>query len=587
MPTSPEEVHQVKMLWYTNIWEIGATMFELLTLERVEYYFMDQGHDGNLDESALHKRWPYPILMTTILSCLEGDPASRYSIGDLQDRIRGYRNRCVIDKLQFVARQPHDNSVASNAGPNLDTNPEDATRLYYRGNEIEQMQYGSWRRNLSSPDYRTRETDDFYRDPEVRTLIFPPLLPDGPRGDDLDDDDYEAPGPRRDGNYENPIYISSKAAMVGADPQGSRDGHQASPETSASRERHANRDPKGNAAAQARGDLNEGKIQERDGYQPPQSGPHSSAARGGANDSYQEDWTSQPPNSGPLQPLLSPPVARNEVRDSLEEGEIRSGGGEIRPSATQNVSAPLQKVGQAVIRILGLSRPNSEEQGDGELNAGNAGSKREDEDEDEDNDEDYDEEGSLTPSSSSEEAARQEQLGEGEDENDDDDDEEDGRRTPSSSSEEPTAEGRKESPELSMSSRTNPTSHKLMQDSVTDNHGRATTLPSLTGSMFNGSPTFKPLPRPASLLRENPSAGTVDSVVAMYRDAEQEGDVDRVEGLRSTWGRTIRAYGEAEERGDWNTVGAFDDAYQNGRRAGAAANINAVTDGNVRKRGGR
>lgn len=238
----PGYTNDHKILSHTNVWAIGATMFELLTLERVDDFFAKQ-HNGvsrRLNGPALLARYPYQNLMKSILRCLEPLPKDRPTIEQLQESIERERSR-----------------VAYSARPAImSTYPDTDTRLYYKGNEIEKMAPG-WTRDTSLIVY-AEGPDDCYGDPDLRPLKYPYFAnydpnfngrddssdEHGPNEHSPDEDDEDADN-NASGHQGNPINISSsKAASAGADPAESR----STPDSSGTARRRAIKEPPKNAA---------------------------------------------------------------------------------------------------------------------------------------------------------------------------------------------------------------------------------------------------------------------------------------------------------------------------------------------------
>ena len=112
----------------TNVWAIGAIMFELLTHEAVAYYLNDEEWTVNeVFKDIPNVRNPkYSGPLTELIRlCLMPDPWDRPSIEELELKI-GARWQSILD--------------AYAADPIL----QQKDRLYYRGSEINQMPPGNW-----------------------------------------------------------------------------------------------------------------------------------------------------------------------------------------------------------------------------------------------------------------------------------------------------------------------------------------------------------------------------------------------------------------------------------------------------------
>ena len=117
-----------KLSAHTNVWAIGAIMFELLTHEAVAYYLNDEEWTVNeVFKDIPNVRNPkYSGALTELIRlCLMPDPWDRPSIEELELKI-GARWQSISD------------AYATN--PSL----QRKDRLYFRGSEINQMPPGNW-----------------------------------------------------------------------------------------------------------------------------------------------------------------------------------------------------------------------------------------------------------------------------------------------------------------------------------------------------------------------------------------------------------------------------------------------------------
>lgn len=136
---------------YTNIWAIGATMYELLTLHR----FRKALHSGG--EIRTDRTPEYTdTLRHLVRSCLRPNPQDRPDIPQLLEIIRHSRSQF---KLEGSRLRGEDQSV-----------PHETERLYYSGKEIETMEPGRWQ--PTNPDLMEKDESGF-RDPRYSTLKFP------------------------------------------------------------------------------------------------------------------------------------------------------------------------------------------------------------------------------------------------------------------------------------------------------------------------------------------------------------------------------------------------------------------------------
>lgn len=182
---------------HTNIWGIGAIMFELVTHEAVAYYLADD--EWTVNEAFItipNLRNPkYSDALTELVKiCLMPEPWDRPSIEELELK---------IDASCQSIRDRYD------ANPSL----RERDRLYYRGSEINQMPPGNWNywnpvmkdvpRPSASPDSNEP------KNPFTDSISYPPFPtselddPEEKGGKVRDDDDNDGEnqkpkGPRGD-----------------------------------------------------------------------------------------------------------------------------------------------------------------------------------------------------------------------------------------------------------------------------------------------------------------------------------------------------------------------------------------------------
>lgn len=161
---------------HTNIWAIGATMYDLLTLHQVRraLYSGEIDEDGEgLGEIQTTKEPEYTsTLRRLVRSCLRPNPQQRPNIRQLREIIGSSRAEF---KLEGSRLRGEDQSV-----------PHETERLYYRGKEIEKMEPGGWQpthSNLPEGD----ESD--FRDPRYSAVRFPNWGVTGKMGDEDEDKD--------------------------------------------------------------------------------------------------------------------------------------------------------------------------------------------------------------------------------------------------------------------------------------------------------------------------------------------------------------------------------------------------------------
>ena len=152
-----------KLSAHTNVWAIGAIMFELLTHEAVAYYLNDDEWTVNeVFKDIPNLRNPkYSGALTELIRlCLMPDPWDRPSIEELELKI-GARSRSISDAFA--------------ANPSL----QEKDRLYYRGSEINQMPPGNWHywnpvvNDVPHPSDPTDSQEP--KNPFTDSIVYPPF----------------------------------------------------------------------------------------------------------------------------------------------------------------------------------------------------------------------------------------------------------------------------------------------------------------------------------------------------------------------------------------------------------------------------
>ena len=157
----------------TNVFAIGATMFELVTLERAEHWFDENRGLAALGSQVMHKASNSAYshqLIELIADCMSAEPADRIEVKELHSQIKRHRDLIAKD---YGSREAKDHD-----------------RLYYKGNEINDMSPGEFiplADKVERPDLS--EQLDFV-DPSLSPIRFPDLGPaayekegDGPEQD--------------------------------------------------------------------------------------------------------------------------------------------------------------------------------------------------------------------------------------------------------------------------------------------------------------------------------------------------------------------------------------------------------------------
>ena len=148
---------------HTNIWGIGAVMYELLTLHSVQRALFPHEVDPAGTREGLGPITTLKVpeystdLRSLIRKCLRPNPHDRPRIGDLEDQTAIFRKH-FNDYYEGIREQP--------------TTPHEDERLYYRGKEIEWMSTGNW-----LPTYIGHNSDDQHEsgfpDPDLSPMEYP------------------------------------------------------------------------------------------------------------------------------------------------------------------------------------------------------------------------------------------------------------------------------------------------------------------------------------------------------------------------------------------------------------------------------
>ena len=145
---------------HTNIWAIGATMYNLLTLHQVSraLYRGEIDEDGEgLGEIRTTKEPEYSYTLRHLVrSCLRPNPQQRSGIPHLQAIIGSSRAEFEREASRLRGEDP---SVS-----------HQIERLYYRGKEIEKMEPGGWKPTHSN---LPEEDESDFRDPRYSAVRFP------------------------------------------------------------------------------------------------------------------------------------------------------------------------------------------------------------------------------------------------------------------------------------------------------------------------------------------------------------------------------------------------------------------------------
>ena len=166
----------------TNVFAIGATMFELVTLERADHWFDETRGLGALGSQVMRmaNNSVYSHqLVELIVDCMNAEPTDRIDVKKLHSQIKKHRDPIAKD---YGSREPKNNH-----------------RLYYRGNEINEMSPGNFIPLMEKIERRDISEPLDFKDPSLSPVRFPDLGPaayehedDGPeqvfrKGDDADE----------------------------------------------------------------------------------------------------------------------------------------------------------------------------------------------------------------------------------------------------------------------------------------------------------------------------------------------------------------------------------------------------------------
>ena len=173
-----------KLSAHTNVWGIGAIMFELLTNEAVAHYLYDNKWtvDGVFTDIPNLRNPKYSGVLTELIRlCLMPDPWDRPSIEELELKI-GARCQSIMNEYA--------------ANPSL----QQKDRLYYKGSEINQMPPGNghyWNPAMSDVPHPSDPPDlNEIRNPFTDSIVYPPF----PSSEQHSSEDKRGEGQNGNGN---------------------------------------------------------------------------------------------------------------------------------------------------------------------------------------------------------------------------------------------------------------------------------------------------------------------------------------------------------------------------------------------------
>ena len=166
---------QERLSSHTNVWAIGATMLELLTLYSHADYMIDPEYNvnGEIIDIKTEKEPEYSKkLRDLIKSCLESKPAKRIEVHRLRDCIEVYR-----DRIKKRYEQSDSNERARF---------EHDSFLYYKRNEINNMPTGRYQ----PYDPESPSMPEAQKIPDLDwPVTFPRFHDDGPEAEGEGNDD--------------------------------------------------------------------------------------------------------------------------------------------------------------------------------------------------------------------------------------------------------------------------------------------------------------------------------------------------------------------------------------------------------------
>ena len=173
-----------KLSAHTNVWGIGAIMFELVTNEAVAHYLYNDKWtvNGVLTDIPNVRNPKYSGVLTELIRlCLMPDPWDRPSIEELELKIGA---RCQSITHEYAAN------------PSL----QQKDRLYYRGSEINQMPPGNlhyWNPVMSIVPHPSDPPDpNEIKNPFTDSIVYPPF----PSSDQLSSEENRREGQNGNGD---------------------------------------------------------------------------------------------------------------------------------------------------------------------------------------------------------------------------------------------------------------------------------------------------------------------------------------------------------------------------------------------------
>ena len=140
---------------HTNVWAIGAVMYELMTLMRVFPAIirsLGQSRQGIEEIRRNHHPEYSHALRDCIRRCLRPKPSHRPFAATLLEEVKGYRD-----------------TIRRETGEK----PKVGDNVFYIGHEFKQMVPGSWQASQGAKEKKPHEPEQGFHDPELSSVVFP------------------------------------------------------------------------------------------------------------------------------------------------------------------------------------------------------------------------------------------------------------------------------------------------------------------------------------------------------------------------------------------------------------------------------
>lgn len=144
---------------HTNVWAIGAVMYELMTLKRVFPAIvrcLGESRQGIEEIRTNHSPEYSHALRDCIQRCLRPKPLHRPFAATLREEVKSYRD-----------------TIRRETGEN----PKVGDNVFYIGHDFKQLVSGSWQASQGAKEKKPHEPEQGFHDPELPTVAFP-IFPD-------------------------------------------------------------------------------------------------------------------------------------------------------------------------------------------------------------------------------------------------------------------------------------------------------------------------------------------------------------------------------------------------------------------------